>query len=236
VRIAETLFSCGKPEDTAERLAEDRVGYLSTHVDVRLWERDEMFGAYPGQRYHAELQVRTLAQHLWSEMSHDTTYKSGTVVEPDLKRRVNLLAGLIEVADREFSRLEEEFSRLTAIAELMLLKALEKHYQRLTPRAGDTDLSLDVIRTLWPLYAKTPEEIAARLELVLSEKSSILHAIFEQAGQSPHGRSAFLFQPEALMIYDLLQFNRYDLRRAWVEHYPEGELERLANDFGVSFD
>ena len=74
-----------------------------------------MAARFPGGRFRAELQVRTLAQHLWSEMSHDTTYKSGTVVEPELKRRVNLLAGLIEIADREFSRLQEEFLLVAAI-------------------------------------------------------------------------------------------------------------------------
>lgn len=236
VCVAQELFSCGEPDDTAERLVEDRVGYLSTHIDVMFTAKDRGATRFPSDRYHAELQVRTLAQHLWSEMAHDTTYKSGNVVESDLKRRVNLLAGLIEVADREFSRLEEEFSRVEAIPEVKLLKALEGQYFKLGAQKGDTDLSLDVIRNLWPLYGKTPEEIQAHLEQVLAEKAAIFKTVFSDATAAPRERSAFLFQPEVLMIYDLLNSQQYDLRRTWTQHYPERELERLAIAFGMSFD
>lgn len=236
ISVAQSLFSHGKPEDTAERLAEDRVGYLSTHVDIGFKDHDRLAKRFPNAQYHAELQVRTLAQHLWSEMSHDTTYKSGTVVKLDLKRRVNLLAGLIEVADREFSRLREEFSQVEAIAEVKLLKALEGYYFRLSARRGDTDLSLDVIRHLWPLYGAAPDAIQTHLDKVFFEKVKIFRTVFEEAAQSPHERSVFLFQPEVVMIYDLLHSRQYDLRRTWSEHYPERELERLANAFGVSFD
>jgi ppGpp synthetase/RelA/SpoT-type nucleotidyltranferase len=236
VSVAQELFSCGEPEDTAERLAEDRVGYLSTHIDVMLTAKDRAATRFPVDRYRAELQVRTLAQHLWSEMSHDTTYKSGNVVEPDLKRRVNLLAGLIEVVDREFSRLEEEFSRVEAIPEVKLLKALEGQYFKLGAQKGDTDLSLDVIRNLWPLYRKTPDEIQSHLDEVFAEKSAVFKTVFADATAAPRGRSAFLFQPEVLMIYDLLHSQQYDLRRTWTQHYPERELELLAIAFGMSFE
>lgn len=236
VTLAQKLFACGEPENTADRLAEDRVGYLSTHVDIALRPNDLAAHKFPGDRYHAELQVRTLAQHLWSEMSHDTTYKSGTVVELDLKRRVNLLAGLIEVADREFSRLEVEFSRVESIAEVKLLKALEGEYFRLSARRTDTDLSLEVIRTLLPVYNQPLDAIAAHLKQISEEKHRLFQSIFAEAAESPYNQSVFLFQPEVVMIYDLLHTRQYDLRRTWAQHFPERELERLAITFGISFD
>jgi hypothetical protein len=49
-------------------------------------------------------------------------------------------------------------------------------------------------------------------------------------------RSAFLFQPEALMIFDLLKKEPLSVRESWVEHYPPKELERIALAFGVTFD
>jgi ppGpp synthetase/RelA/SpoT-type nucleotidyltranferase len=45
--------------------------------------------------FWAELQVRTLAQRLWSEMSHDTVYKNDGMVAklaPDVQRLVVLMA------------------------------------------------------------------------------------------------------------------------------------------------
>jgi hypothetical protein len=48
--------------------------------------------------------------------------------------------------------------------------------------------------------------------------------------------SAFLFQPEALMIFDLLKMEPLSVRESWNASYPEKELERIANAFGISFD
>jgi hypothetical protein len=51
--------------------------------------------------------VRTVLQHAWAEFEHDIRYK-GTVPEehaPDLDRRFTLAAGLLELADREFSEI-----------------------------------------------------------------------------------------------------------------------------------
>lgn len=47
---------------------------------------------------------------------------------------------------------------------------------------------------------------------------------------------AFLFQPEILLIYNLLTAARDKTRTIWNENYPDRELERIANAFGVSLD
>jgi hypothetical protein len=46
-------------------------------------------------------------------MSHDTVYKNEemiTQLDPDVKRRVSLMAGQVEVADREFDRLNMDLA------------------------------------------------------------------------------------------------------------------------------
>jgi putative GTP pyrophosphokinase len=55
------------------------------------------------------VQIRTVLQHAWAEFEHDIRYK-GTVPEEhahDLDRRFTLAAGLIELADREFSAIRD---------------------------------------------------------------------------------------------------------------------------------
>jgi hypothetical protein len=225
-------FVCGPFENTADRLAEDQVGYLSVHVDVGLVSSDERFAAFGALR--AELQVRTLSQNLWSEMSHDTTYKSGTVVDPGLKRRLHLLAALIEVADNEYQRVEDEIATVPDMPEMRLLRALERQYYRLASKPGDTELSLRVIRLLWPLYGKTPEELTTHFEQLVAQHQATLTQVFADAAAVAE-RSAFLFQPEVLMIYDQLQAMPYRLRPQWVQEFPERELERIALRFGFSF-
>ena len=229
---------CSQPDDTRQRLADEKdekVGYISVHVDTWLKNDHSLLARFPKTKYRAEVQVRTLAQHLWSEISHDTSYKSGTKIRKDLKRRIHLLAGLIEVADNEFSRIDDEMSKMPDIAEFMILKALERQYYKLSARAGNTDFSLEVIRHLWPLYGQTPEQVSNRFALLLDEKRAMLQDVFDQMTQTAKGRSAFFFQPEILLIYDQLQSQPYKLREHWSERFPPEELEMVATAFGHSF-
>ena len=41
---------------------------------------------------------------------------------------------------------------MPSVPEVQVLKALEKHYYKLTARRSDPEVSLDVIRALLPLY------------------------------------------------------------------------------------
>jgi ppGpp synthetase/RelA/SpoT-type nucleotidyltranferase len=225
-------FTCGTFENTADRLAEDQVGYLSIHVDVALLPSDPRSGDFPPTAFRAELQVRTLAQNLWSEMAHDTSYKSAIVVHQELKRRLHLLAALIEVSDNEYDRVEDQIANLPDMPELQVLHALERQYYKLASRPGDPELSLRVIRLLWPLYEQTPAELNARFEELFAQHHDELREVFSQAEQTAVDRSAFFFQPEVLMIYDQLAAMPYRVRSRWAQEFPEQELERIAIRFG----
>jgi hypothetical protein len=55
------------------------------------------------------VQIRTVLQHAWAEFEHDIRYK-GTIPDehvPDFDRRFTLAAGLLELADREFSTIRD---------------------------------------------------------------------------------------------------------------------------------
>jgi len=55
--------------------------------------------------------VRTVLQHAWAEMEHDIQYKSPNAIPTLIKRRFIALAGLLEIADREFQTLQDENER-----------------------------------------------------------------------------------------------------------------------------
>jgi predicted RNase H-like nuclease/ppGpp synthetase/RelA/SpoT-type nucleotidyltranferase len=82
-----------------ETASTGRWGYASRHLLV----------AVAGEQQPASIQVRTVLQHAWAEFEHDIRYK-GSISEvdaPDLDRRFTLAAGLLELADREFSAIRE---------------------------------------------------------------------------------------------------------------------------------
>jgi hypothetical protein len=62
-----------------------------------------------GEQQPASIQVRTVLQHAWAEFEHDIRYKGSIPAEhvPDLDRRFTLAAGLLELADREFTAIRE---------------------------------------------------------------------------------------------------------------------------------
>jgi putative GTP pyrophosphokinase len=55
-------------------------------------------------------------QHAWAEVEHDRSYKFSGELPSQFRRRFHLVAGLLELADREFSLLTEELERYAAEA------------------------------------------------------------------------------------------------------------------------
>ena len=70
-------------------------GYNSLHYICRLKEGSAPF----------EIQMRTALQHVWSAIEHDIGYKGAVKLPPEYRRQFSRLAGMLELADDEFSRL-----------------------------------------------------------------------------------------------------------------------------------
>jgi putative GTP pyrophosphokinase len=233
MQIAHELFTCAGRENKLTTLGPDKVGYLSTHVDIRLKGDDPLASQFSPVTYHAELQVRTMAQHLWADMAHDTFYKNDETLNPvpmQLKRRVNVLAGVVEVADNEFDRLSAE---IPEVPEVMVLRELERSFLALATKTTNVELSLKVIRLLFPLYGVEPRQLIPILKDFFRDREPVLQAVYADA-EVDEARSAFLYQPEALMIYHLLERKPIATHERWNSELPERELERIATAFGMS--
>jgi putative GTP pyrophosphokinase len=81
-------------------------GYKGLHLDLRLASTRSTMPEY--RRYAGipfELQLRTIVQDSWSVLDHKIKYKKS--IPNSLKRRINTLAALFELADREFRTIRE---------------------------------------------------------------------------------------------------------------------------------
>jgi putative GTP pyrophosphokinase len=96
---------------------EERFGYQSVHYLVSLNPQSTSLPEYSrSQNLIAEVQVRTILQHAWAEIEHDLQYKSVETIPSGVRRRFMSLAGLLEIADREFQAVQDEDERLRQAA------------------------------------------------------------------------------------------------------------------------
>ena len=98
-------------EDKREKLAYKEFGYLSTHFIIQLKEAPQIPG-YPAAKLKrlatlkAELQLRTLAQHLWADIYHELGYKNEFQLPARWEREFARLAALLEYCDQGFEEIK----------------------------------------------------------------------------------------------------------------------------------
>ena len=84
----------------------DSFGYLSLHLICSIPESMYSDPAHPEiNKIRFEIQVRTLLQHMWAATQHNTGYKTDVDIPAQYRRRYSRLAGLLEIADEEYSSL-----------------------------------------------------------------------------------------------------------------------------------
>jgi hypothetical protein len=97
--------------------------------------------------------MRTALQHVWSAIEHDIGYKGAVKLPPEYRRQFSRLAGMLELADNEFSRL-----RTTMTAYRRQMQALVK-----SGRLDEVILSTDSFKSYLELrpFDRLNQRIAA---------------------------------------------------------------------------
>ena len=116
--IAKRIFDIDWKESVDKRKLHqlDAFGYNSLHYICRLKTNQgdkSLDSPEPGdqgpvpliRQIRFELQMRTALQHVWSTIEHDTGYKGDVKIPREYLRQFSRMAGLLELADDEFSRL-----------------------------------------------------------------------------------------------------------------------------------
>lgn len=111
--VGEEFEVVERSDKGAELIEEEKFGYRSIHFLVKIAPHRARLPEY-GSFANAvtEVQVRTILQHAWAEIEHGIQYKSASVIPTEIRRRFMSLAGMLEIADREFQAIQDTDKRL----------------------------------------------------------------------------------------------------------------------------
>jgi ppGpp synthetase/RelA/SpoT-type nucleotidyltranferase len=111
IKVAELIrsqYEIQEHVDKSSELGVDKMGYNGAHFIVTLGSR------YSGARYDGicallcEIQVRTVLQDAWAMISHQLAYKNENSVPPRLRRDLNNVSSLLEIAQRIFDSVRDQ--------------------------------------------------------------------------------------------------------------------------------
>jgi len=210
-----------KREDMAEKLGEAAFGYQSIHYDVCEFQ--------DGKAHFCEIQLRTICQDNWSELSHALAYKTEIDIPLNIKREINALSAIFELADNQFQLIQMLIGKLPDTNPIQVLNYLEKFFYSQIGDFYDRELSGYFLKNIAILYGYDNPKL--KIEQFISHyESDILKVINENR------ENIFFSQPEIILILEQLQNNKYNLIEYWNDFYPIDELETIANVWGTSIE
>lgn len=175
--LIEKTFTATKRDDKASKLGNNQFGYQSYHYDVQLsgmWKIDPLDSGTT--TYRAEIQVRTLAQHIWAFASHKLQYKRATDPPSSMLRSINRVSAILELVDLEFQRVLEEKDKyllqVININELLNVISLEKMLKKSFPN-DDSVLSSEDYSDLLADLTYFNIDTAKKLEDLIEKHHSL---------------------------------------------------------------
>jgi ppGpp synthetase/RelA/SpoT-type nucleotidyltranferase len=186
LNIIRKSFTVIREYNTQKRLKEDQFGYSSFHFVISIPETWLSLPTLAGLKgYKAEIQIRTLAQHIWAEASHFIQYKMEASVPPSMLRSIYRVSALLETIDLEFDRLMEE---------------RERYRKEIKTTKKDNTLNVDILEeTLDELFPKKNKDTQDKEDLssLLEELNFFGITTYKQLKALINKHEKLIFRDEA---------------------------------------
>ena len=155
---------------------DDKFGYKSLHLQLVLKSRLEgVAEAHKFRNIKIELQIRTVIQDAWSTLDHKIKYKKS--IPQNLKRRINRLSALFEIADDEFLNIQKEIS----LEERKIDNRLKKGGRIEKSKALDVFRFLFVALKYFPEYNFIEYKVDGFVQDILVQKSDFTEGELDEA-------------------------------------------------------
>lgn len=208
-----------KRENKAEEQNDMEFGYQSIHYDI--CREDGLI--------FCEIQLRTICQHNWSLMSHYLSYKKDSNIPLDIRRQINALSAMFEIADKQFQNIRESISNLENDHILSIKRYIENYFFRNMYVNYDKDITNYILGKLVETYNN--ENPIEKLEDFIAKNNNDLLSTINK-----NQVNIFFTQPEIVVILERLEHKKILLKSKWIEIYPLEYLEEIAGLWGISLE
>lgn len=220
--VIDEIFHVNHRDDKILELSPNELGYLGVHFEVGLKADPKNVDSFVEDYANlvCEIQLRTQAQSLWANVSHELLYKPADQELPTwLQRNIYRLIALVELFDSEVANARDVMHTYGDPPQVQILKELENDFRQFTDKSYDKELSLEIIEILINTFgSKSASEISGEMDEFISFRRDKLQQIFDDYERDKR-RSPLLFQPEAIMIFERLEHNEFILKDTWKKHF-----------------
>lgn len=173
-----------------------------------------------------EIQIRTLLQHAYAELTHDTIYKKPHLSAiPDVHRLTAKSMALMEITDDIFVQVKNKIAEESNNMD-MLFSKLTELYKSLSSNKYERSINIFILDAYRDLI---PSIDFGKIEQFITENTFIKEKILERSTSLSLYR-----QPIILLMYYLIKVQRTTARQLWP--LTETELEPLYTDLGIAFN
>lgn len=201
--------------------------YQSVHFVVRAAKEFVYEETLIKQNTPCEIQIRTLLQHAYAELTHDAIYKARTLVKPQVHRTVAKSMALIETTDEFFMDVSSSLASGN-VYELSFQEQLDEIYSNYI-ELNPTKAQKSSIVILDAFDEIIDNATLTSLSKFLRKKEFIKLLVRQGRSNLP-----FYSQSIVIFIYWLISKKKTILLKNWP--LDRKILEILANDIGVSFE
>ncbi len=220
--IIDTFFTVRKVEKKKEQIDFNRLDYQSNHYDVSI--KTDVID-FDDSDLIFEIQVRTMNQHAWANSAHILYYKQDIELPDEMKHRIYRLLSLYELADEEFSKVNDYLKSHKNDIVYTLLRKLEGKVYKYALTDFDRELSVKQMKTILNFF--TPEEqikIENEIETFIEENDTKIQHIYAD-NRNRYAEISFLTQPEIFVVFWGLTYRQFSITDNWC--FDDDELTAI---------
>lgn len=200
----------------------EKFGYQSIHVVVHPKEQNGY--VHDVKDLTCEIQLRTLLQHAYSEISHDSTYKGPFKKDKEIARKLSKSMALMEATDDYFCSIFEMIADETRKVHNFSVELISI-YKTIDPNFISENLDRELTEIFFNFLDDFDISIDGIKEMYQKNKVSIDYAIKNPINYLPT-------QPVFILVAYLFFNHRHTFEEKWP--LMSQQLEELYLTFGVS--